>query len=67
MGVPKQLLQFGGETMLRRAASVALKAGCRPVVVVTGANVTPSRKALRGRAGSDDFFLDVIAHREAQS
>jgi molybdenum cofactor cytidylyltransferase len=49
MGVPKQLLQFGGETMLRRAASVALKAGCRPVVVVvTGANATPSRKALRG-------------------
>jgi molybdenum cofactor cytidylyltransferase len=48
MGVPKQLLQFGGETMLRRAASVALKAGCQPVVVVTGANATPSRKALRG-------------------
>lgn len=48
MGVPKQLLQFGGETMLRRAASVALKAGCRPVVVVTGANATQSRKALRG-------------------
>jgi molybdenum cofactor cytidylyltransferase len=48
MGVPKQLLQFGGETMLRRAASVALKAGCRPVVVVTGANAASSRKALRG-------------------
>jgi molybdenum cofactor cytidylyltransferase len=48
MGVPKQLLQFGGETMLRRAASVAIEAGCRPVVVVTGANATPSREALRG-------------------
>jgi molybdenum cofactor cytidylyltransferase len=48
MGVPKQLLQFGGETMLRRAASVALKAGCRPVVVVTGADAAMSRKALRG-------------------
>ena len=48
MGRPKQLLQFGGETMLRRAASVALKAGCRPVVVVSGANATASRKALRG-------------------
>ena len=48
MGVPKQLLQFGGETMLRRAASVALKAGCRPVVVVTGANAAAARKALRG-------------------
>src|SRR4030095_2387700 len=48
MGVPKQLLRFGGETMLRRAASVALKAGCRPVVVVTGADAAMSRKALRG-------------------
>ena len=48
MGRPKQLLQFGGEAMLRRAASVTLKAGCRPVVVVTGANATPSREALRG-------------------
>jgi molybdenum cofactor cytidylyltransferase len=48
IGVPKQLLQFGGETMLRRAASVALKAGCRPVVVVTGANAAASREALRG-------------------
>jgi len=48
MGRPKQLLQFGGQTMLRRAASVALESGCRPVVVVTGANATPSREALRG-------------------
>jgi molybdenum cofactor cytidylyltransferase len=48
MGIPKQLLQFGGETMLRRAASVALQAGCRPVVVVTGANATACRESLRG-------------------
>jgi molybdenum cofactor cytidylyltransferase len=48
MGVPKQLLQFGGETMLRRAASFAMEAGCRPVVVVTGADAAASRKALRG-------------------
>jgi molybdenum cofactor cytidylyltransferase len=48
MGKPKQLLQFGGETMLRRAASVALEAECRPVVVVTGAHAAASREALRG-------------------
>ena len=48
MGVPKQLLQFGGEAMLRHASSAALEAGCRPVVVVTGADATASRKALRG-------------------
>jgi molybdenum cofactor cytidylyltransferase len=58
MGVPKQLLQFGGETMLRRAASVALKTGCRPVVVVTGADAAAAREALRG--------LDVQEARNQQ-
>jgi molybdenum cofactor cytidylyltransferase len=48
MGMPKQLLQFCGQTLLRRAASAALEAGCRPVVVVTGAHAAPSREALRG-------------------
>jgi molybdenum cofactor cytidylyltransferase len=58
MGVPKQLLQFGGETMLRRAASVALKTGCRPVVVVTSADAAAAREALRG--------LDVQEARNQQ-
>jgi molybdenum cofactor cytidylyltransferase len=48
MGSPKQLLEFRGQTLLRRAASAALEAGCRPVIVVTGANAAASRKALRG-------------------
>jgi molybdenum cofactor cytidylyltransferase len=52
MGRPKQLLEFRGETLLKRAALSALKAGCRPVVVVTGANANASRQALSG--------LDVI-------
>lgn len=34
--------------MLRRAASVAIEAGCRPVVVVTGADAAAAREALRG-------------------
>lgn len=34
--------------MLRRAARSAIGGGCRPVVVVTGANAVVSRKALRG-------------------
>ena len=37
MGSPKQTLQFRGESLLRRAALAALGAGCRPVIVVTGA------------------------------
>jgi molybdenum cofactor cytidylyltransferase len=50
MGEPKQLLRFGGETVLGHAASVALAAGCEPVVVVTGANAARLRKALHGLA-----------------
>ena len=48
MGVPKQTLQFRGQSMLRRAALAALGAGCRPVVVVTGAYAEQSRGELRG-------------------
>lgn len=35
---PKQLLEFGGETLIRRAARAALASACRPVCVVLGAN-----------------------------
>jgi molybdenum cofactor cytidylyltransferase len=48
MGEPKQLLEFCGQSLLRRAASLALESGCRPVVVVTGANAAASRESLRG-------------------
>lgn len=48
MGTPKQLLQFRGQTLVRRAASAAIEAGCRPVVVVTGAHAAATREALRG-------------------
>ena len=48
MGTPKQLLQFCGQTLVRRAASVAVEAGCRPVVVVTGAHAMATREALSG-------------------
>lgn len=47
MGTPKQLLQFDGQTFLRRAVSVALGGGCRPVIVVTGAHAAASRENLR--------------------
>jgi molybdenum cofactor cytidylyltransferase len=48
MGVPKQTLRFHGQSMLRRAALAALGAGCRPVIVVTGAHAEQSRGELRG-------------------
>jgi molybdenum cofactor cytidylyltransferase len=48
MGRPKQILRYRGESLLRRAALAALGAGCRPVVVVTGANAELSRRELGG-------------------
>lgn len=38
MGVPKQLLDFRGQSLLRRAASSAVDSGLTPIVVVLGAN-----------------------------
>ncbi|MCD9187774.1 MAG: nucleotidyltransferase family protein [Pyrinomonadaceae bacterium] len=38
MHEPKQLLQFEGKTLLRRAVETAIATGCKPVVVVLGAN-----------------------------
>ena len=48
MGSPKQTLRFRGESLLRRAALAALGAGCRPVIVVTGAYAELSRRELEG-------------------
>lgn len=40
MGEPKQRLVFEGETLLARAVRAALETGCRPVVVVLGAEAS---------------------------
>lgn len=48
MGSPKQTLRYRGESLLRRAALAALGAGCRPVIVVTGAHRELSRLELEG-------------------
>ena len=48
MGTPKQMLLFRGQTLIRRAALAALGAGCRPVIVVTGAHAEQSRRELSG-------------------
>jgi xanthine dehydrogenase accessory factor len=45
MGRPKQLLpSFGGQSLLRRSAIEAIRSGCRPVVVVTGAHADGSSR-----------------------
>jgi molybdenum cofactor cytidylyltransferase len=48
IGRPKQLLEFRGESLIRRAAAAALHAECGHVVIVTGANAEAMRYALRG-------------------
>lgn len=53
MGRPKQTLRFQGESLLRRAALAALGAGCRPIVVVTGANAELSKRELDGLDARD--------------
>lgn len=48
MGRPKQLMEIDGIPMLRRAAQAGLGTGCRPVVVVLGANESAVRQGLIG-------------------
>jgi molybdenum cofactor cytidylyltransferase len=44
----KQLIQIGGESLLRRTARLALEAGCAPVVVVLGFEAERMRAELTG-------------------
>ncbi len=48
LGSPKQLLGYGGRTLLRRAAETALATGCRPVIVVLGSGADRLRSELTG-------------------
>lgn len=48
LGSPKQLLEYGGRSLLRRAVEAALEAGCRPVVVVLGSGADLLKDQLAG-------------------
>lgn len=50
LGTAKQLLEYGGEPLVRRAASAALDAGFSPVIVVVGREATRVRAVLAGTA-----------------
>lgn len=50
LGRPKQLLEVGGEPLVGRAARLALEAGCRPVIVVVGAE----REAVEAAVGRQE-------------
>ncbi|GAC1402868.1 MAG: hypothetical protein NVSMB56_17840 [Pyrinomonadaceae bacterium] len=44
LNTPKQLLDFRGQTLLRRAVGAACESVCRPIVVVIGANADKVRR-----------------------
>ncbi len=44
MNQPKQLLEFEGETLLRRAVLTAIESVCKPVIVVLGANFEKTKQ-----------------------
>ena len=48
LGTPKQLVQFEGKSLLRRAAGAALASCCNPVVVVLGAESAACAAELDG-------------------
>lgn len=50
LGSPKQLLEFQGRTLLRRAAETMLATACAPVVAVLGAGAESLRRELAGLA-----------------
>jgi len=50
LGRPKQLLEHGGEPLVRRAGHAALGAGADPVIIVLGAHAETVRHALDGLA-----------------
>ncbi len=60
MNAPKQLLQFDGKTLLRRAVETAVESNYKPVVVVLGANFE------NVRAEIEDLPLEIIFNQDWQ-
>lgn len=51
LGSPKQLVEFRGAPLVRRAASAAIAAGAKPVIVVLGERAKEVEAALAGLPG----------------
>lgn len=58
MGKPKQLLQFKGETLLRRAAQTAVESQANSIVAVLGANAKNLEKEL------SDLNLEIVFNKD---
>ncbi|HEV7706440.1 MAG TPA: nucleotidyltransferase family protein [Gemmatimonadaceae bacterium] len=59
LGTPKQLIDFRGEPLVRRAARAAAEAGANPVVVVLGAEATEIARALGGVESVSSIVNDL--------
>ena len=60
-GITKALLEFEGETLIRRAVKTAKMAGLDPVIVVTGYHAVDVEKALNG------LDVEIIPNNEWES
>ncbi len=65
LGRPKQLVEWQGQTLVRRAAQTALQAGLDPVVVVTGAFAAEVQAALQDLPVQVVFNPDWAAGQSA--
>ncbi|MBL0313088.1 MAG: nucleotidyltransferase family protein [Holophagaceae bacterium] len=58
MGRPKQLLELDGESLVHRAARIALQAGCDPAIVVLGHHAEAVGAALSGLPCAKTINMD---------
>ena len=58
MGRPKQLLEYGGQPLLRHSVEQALASRCRPVVVVLGADADACRAVI------DDLPVQIVLNHD---
>lgn len=60
-GSPKQLLQFQGRSLLRRAAESLIESQCNPVIVVLGGEIERSKTEIA------DLSLKIIVNEDWES
>lgn len=61
MGSPKQLLQYRGQTLIRRAAEAAIASSCDRVAVVIGSEASQMRREL------EDLPVSVVENQNWQT
>ena len=61
LGHPKQLIKIGDQTLLEKAARVALDSGCRPVLVVLGAHADKIKPVL------EHLRVQIVENRNWES